>query len=192
MRFREYRFLVRSDLHRYAGGSAASSFAYHLVLEPGFKHSFWMRTCAFAKARPLLRMWLFPLAWLVLRHHEHKYGISISYRTQVGSGLYIGHFGGIVVSPKAVIGKNCNLSQQVTLGTTNRGERTGAPTIGDNVYIGPGSKVIGNVRVGDRAAIGANCVVTRDVPDDAVVVGVPGRVISSDGSAGYVNNTDYE
>ena len=63
--------------------------------------------------------------------------------------------------------------------------------IGRNVYIGPGAKIVGAVHVGDDVAIGANCVVTDDVPDHAVVVGVPGRVISFDGSAGYVNRTDY-
>jgi serine O-acetyltransferase len=85
-----------------------------------------------------------------------------------------------------VIGRNCNISQGVTLGQANRGPRKGYPVIGDNVYIGPGAKVIGNVRVGSKVAIGANCVVTRDVPDNAVAVGIPGHVVSSERSAGYV------
>ena len=74
----------------------------------------------------------------------------------------------------------------------NRGVRKGYPVIGDNVYIGPGAKVIGNVYVGNNVAIGANCVVTKNVPDNSVVVGIPGNVISSKGSTGYVNRTDYE
>ena len=127
-----------------------------------------------------------------MHHFEIKYGISISYRTQIGSGLYIGHFGGIVVNPNLVIGRNCNISHQVTLGVANRGERKGCPVIGDNVYIGPGAKVIGRVSVGNNAAIGANCVVTKDVPENGVVVGVPGKVISMDGSTGYIHNTGYE
>jgi serine O-acetyltransferase len=64
--------------------------------------------------------------------------------------------------------------------------------LGDSVYIGPGAKIVGAVRIGDRVAIGANCVVTKDVPDDSVVVGVPGTVISQEGSAGYINRIDYE
>ena len=64
--------------------------------------------------------------------------------------------------------------------------------IGDNVYIGPGAKIFGNIRIGSNVAIGANCVVNEDIPDDAVVVGILGRVISYNGSFGYVNNTDYE
>jgi len=63
--------------------------------------------------------------------------------------------------------------------------------IKDDVYIGPGAKISGNVVVGNRALVGPNCVVTKDVPDNGVVVGVPGRVISYEGSQGYVNRTDY-
>ena len=121
----------------------------------------------------------------------YKYGIDISYQTKIGSGFYIGHFGGVVVHPQVVIGKNCNISHQVTLGIANRGVRKGCPVIGDNVYIGPGAKVIGNIQIGNNVAIGANCVVTKDVPDNSVAVGVPGNTISSEGSEGYVNRTDY-
>ena len=78
------------------------------------------------------------------------------------------------------------------VGQANRGGNKGYPTIGDNVYIGPGAKIVGAVKVGNNVAIGANCVVTKDVPDNAVVVGVPGKIISYTGSEGYVNRTDYE
>jgi serine O-acetyltransferase len=129
---------------------------------------------------------------MYLTHLTYKLGISIPYTTSIGSGFYIGHFGGIVVNEKSVIGRNCNISHGVTLGVANRGRNKGCPTIGDNVYIGPGAKIVGAVRVGSNVAIGANCVVTRDIPDGSVVVGVPGRVISHQGSAGYVCRTDYD
>lgn len=151
-----------------------------------------MRTCAYFRAHSLFRYFLFPLAWLLLNHYDYKYGISISFRTQIGSGLYISHNGGIVINSHAIIGKNCNISHQVTLGVANRGKRKGYPIIGNNVYIGPGAKVIGNIHVGNNVAIGANCVVTKDVPDNSVVVGIPGQIISSEGSQGYINRTDYE
>ena len=121
----------------------------------------------------------------------YKLGISIPPDTQIGSGFYIGHFGGIVVNRRCVIGKNCNISQGVTLGQANRGKNKGYPTLGDNVYIGPGAKIVGAVKIGNNVAIGANCVVTKDIPDDSVVVGIPGRIISKEGSKGYVNRTDY-
>jgi serine O-acetyltransferase len=78
------------------------------------------------------------------------------------------------------------------LGKANRGVRKGYPVIGDNVYIGPGAKIVGNVHIGNNVAIGANCVVTKDIPDNSVVVGVPGRVISLESSVGYINRTDYD
>ena len=150
-----------------------------------------MRFSAYMRQQPVLRIF-FPIAWLINRHQQIRFGIGISYKTSIGPGLYIGHEGGIVVSELAVIGKNCNLSHQVTIGVSRRGQRAGVPVIGDNVYIGPGAKLFGAIVVGDNAAIGANCVVTRDVPENGVVVGVPGRVISYEGSQGYINNTEYD
>ena len=93
---------------------------------------------------------------------------------------------------ESIIGKNCNISQGVTLGQANRGRNKGYPILGDNIYIGPGAKIVGAVKIGNNVAIGANCVVTRDIPDNSVVVGIPGKVISQEGAKGYVNNTDYE
>lgn len=192
MKFSEYIFLVSSDSYRYKGNSNLSSFIHNIVFYPGCTYSFWMRTCAYLWSHHIFRFLFFPFAKLILNHYKYKYGISISYLTKIGSGLYIGHFGCIVVNPDVVIGKNCNLSQEITLGVANRGARKGNPVIGDNVYIGPGAKVIGNVIVGNNVAIGANCVLTKDVPDNSVVVGVPGQVISSNGSTGYIVRTDYE
>jgi serine O-acetyltransferase len=128
---------------------------------------------------------------LLLHRYSIRFGIDISRDARIGSGLYIGHFGGIVVNAAVVIGDNCNLSQGVTLGQVNRGPKAGCPSIGDNVYIGPGAKIIGCIHVGDNAAIGANAVVVEDVPPHVAVGGVPARVISDAGSEGYVNRTDY-
>jgi serine O-acetyltransferase len=129
---------------------------------------------------------------IILRHYKYKYGISVSYTASIGPGFYIGHFGGIFVNKRAVIGKNCNISHDVTIGIKNRGDYQGTPYIGDNVYIGPGAKIIGCVKVGNNVSIGANCVVTKDVSDNSVVVGVPGREISENGSNSYINFTDYK
>lgn len=115
-------------------------------------------------------------------------GIQISYHVQIGESLYVGHFGAIVVSDMAVIGRNVNLSPCICLGKGNRGPNKGYPRVGNNVYIAPGAKLIGNVKVGDNVSIGANAVVTHDVPDNACVVGVPVRVVSMQGAEEYVNN----
>ncbi|WP_364140980.1 serine O-acetyltransferase [Paenibacillus sp. LPE1-1-1.1] len=78
--------------------------------------------------------------------------------------------------------------QGVTIGASSRGKNIGVPTIGDFVYIGAGAMIIGNVKIGNHAAIGANSVVTKDVPDHGVVVGMPAKVISLEGSNGYIGN----
>jgi serine O-acetyltransferase len=122
----------------------------------------------------------------------YKYGFSISPRTEIGPGFFLGHIGCITIHEKAIIGRNCNIAQGVTIGQSNRGGRKGYPVIGDNVFIGPGAVVIGRIKIGDNVAIGANSVVTKDVPDNAVVAGIPAKVISYAGSSDYVNHTDYE
>ena len=135
----------------------------------------------------------YPFCALFLRHYKYKLGISIPLSVKIGPGFFIGHFGGIVVNGAASIGDNCNISHGVTIGQANRRPRAGTPDVRDNVYIGPGAKIIGSVVVGSGSAIGANCVVVADVPPRSVVVGIPGRVISSDlGSDGYINRIDYE
>jgi serine O-acetyltransferase len=192
MTYREYRYLVLSDLYRISDRLDAATLLNHVLRGSAFKYNFWMRTCAYTRTQPLLRLLVYPVARRLLTHYTYKFGISIPFETAIGSGFYIGHFGGIVVNEKSIIGRNCNISHGVTLGESNRGEKRGCPVLGDNVYIGPGAKIVGAVRIGNDVAIGANCVVTKDVPDRAVVVGIPGRVISEEGSAGYVNRTDYD
>jgi serine O-acetyltransferase len=192
MEFSQYRYLVRSDLYRIAGEVKFSALLKELRENESFQYIFWMRTCRFTKKHPVLRFFVFPIAAVMLRKYMYKYGIAIPYTTEIDAGFYVGHFGGIVVNGLSKIGKNCNLSHGVTLGKANRGKNAGYPTIGDHVYIGPGAKIVGAVKVGNHAAIGANCVVTKDVPEHAVVVGIPGRVISYQGSKDYVNYTDYE
>ena len=112
-------------------------------------------------------------------------GIYLPIETKIGEGLYIGHWGAIVVHPETIIGDNCNLSQGVTLGEGGRAKR-GCPTIGDRVFIGPGAKIFGPITIGNDVAVGANAVVTKSLEDMAVVVGVPAKVISHRGSNDFV------
>ena len=192
MDWREFRYLVMSDLYRVTGRVNGLAVLSQALFGGAYRYIFWMRLCRFAGENRSLKFTVYPVARLMLHHLTYKFGISIFPETQIGSGFYIGHFGGVFVSGEAVIGKNCNLSQGVTLGQANRGKNKGSPRLGDNVYVGPGAKIVGSVTVGSNVAIGANCVVTSDIPDDSVVVGIPGRVVSKQGSAGYVNRTDYE
>ncbi len=113
-------------------------------------------------------------------------GIWIPPDCSIGPGLYIGHFGQIIVHPECRIGEKCNLSQGVTLGLGRQGERWGVPTLGDRVYIAPGAKIVGPIHLASGTVVGANAVVTRDTDENAVVVGVPAKVISHDGSGEYI------
>ena len=103
-------------------------------------------------------------------------GVSLPAHARIGKGLYIGHFGNIVVHPDTVMGERCSVSQGVTIGVLG-GERPGVPRIGNDVYIGAGAKILGPVTIGDGAIIGANAVVLDDVPAGATAVGVPARII---------------
>jgi len=156
------------------------------LLRPGFRYTFWMRTAGYLRGRPFLHV---PY-WIACLHVHRlgiKYGISIPHTIQIGPGLFIGHFGGIVVNDVVSIGCNCNLSRGVTIGQRNRGVYKGCPNIGDYVCIGAGACILGAIPVGSHATIGAHAVVVRDVRDNEVVVGNPARVVSTRGSRDYVN-----
>jgi serine O-acetyltransferase len=191
MTWKRCRGLIASDLWRHAGRLGAGTFWSRFLSTPGFRYAALLRFCAYARTAGWCQLGVRQMTVLLLHRYSIRFGIDISRDARIGSGLYIGHFGGIVVNAAVVIGDNCNLSQGVTLGQVNRGPKAGCPTIGNNVYIGPGAKIIGRIHVGDHAAVGANAVVLKDVPPNVSVGGVPARVISETGSEGYVNRTDY-
>ncbi len=111
----------------------------------------------------------------VLRHRFWSVvaGADLPLNCSIAGGLLMPHPHGIVVHPDARIGPNCIFFQQVTIGT---GPKPGLPELGGHVDVGPGAKILGGVRIGDHAVIGANAVVITDVPDGCVAVGVPARV----------------
>lgn len=187
-KFSHFLFLVKSDLYRYHGKINWFTFFRLLIFHPGFKITFWKRACKYLHSHPIFRVTLFPIARLIYHLRSTRFGVEIPFRTEIGPGLYIGHYHGIVIHHKSVIGKNCNLMQGITIGSTFRGEKKGVPVIGDNAFIGSGAKVVGNITVGNHVAVGANCVVLDDVPDNGVVVGIPGKVVSDKGSEGYLKN----
>ncbi len=114
---------------------------------------------------------------------EMTTGISIPHTARIGPGLYIPHFGTIVIHGDAVIGRNCTVSHGVTIGAAGRGDRFGVPVIGDNVYVAPNAVVVGRITVGDSAIIGANSTVNRDVAARTTVLGVPATVLNHRGRA---------
>ena len=107
--------------------------------------------------------------------------IDIHPGATIGQGVFIDHGIGVVVGATAIVGDGCTIYQGVTLGGTSLARVKRHPTLGRNVTVGSGAKVLGDITVGDGAKIGSNSVVVRDVPPNATVVGIPGRVVLQDG-----------
>jgi serine O-acetyltransferase len=101
--------------------------------------------------------------------------------SQIDAGLYIAHYGGIWINPRAIIGSDCTLAHGVTIGAPMAA--AGAPILGDRVWIGAGAVISGSLRIGSGAVIGANSLVVSSLPENAVAIGVPARVLSYTGSA---------
>lgn len=117
------------------------------------------------------------------------YKVEISPGTEIGEGLYVGHPYCITINPKAVIGKNCNIHKGVTIGQENRGKRRGTPIIGDSVWIGVNSTIVGAIKIGDDVLIAPNTYVNIDVPSHSVVFGNPCIIKPRENATeGYVNN----
>ncbi len=108
-------------------------------------------------------------------------GIDIHPGAKIGKDFFIDHGTGVVIGETAEVGDNVLIYHGVTLGGTNTKPIKRHPTVGNNVVIGAGAKILGPIKIGNNVKIGANSVVTRDVPDNAVVVGIPGKIISING-----------
>lgn len=108
-------------------------------------------------------------------------GIEIHPGARIGKGFFIDHGMGVVIGETAEIGDNCTLYHGVTLGGTSWAKEKRHPTLGDNVIIGSGAKVLGPFKVGDNSKVGSNSVVVKEVPDNSTVVGIPGKVVISEG-----------
>jgi len=118
--------------------------------------------------RAMHKFWLFKL-----RNYSYKTGFQVEPNT-CGKGLYMGHFGYVIVNSNARIGDNCLLSPGVVIGQTELGK---VPIIGNNCKIWSGAKITGKVRVGDNVVVAPNSCVTKDVPSNCVVAGIPAKVI---------------
>ncbi|WP_199708128.1 serine O-acetyltransferase [Algoriphagus lacus] len=127
------------------------------------------------------------IARIFLHINKSSYGIQIPHITKIGKGLFIGHYGAIVVSNEAVIGDNCNLAQGSTIGRINKGPRKGAPKIGNRVWIGANAVLVGNISIGDNVLIAPLSFVNFDVPANSMVLGNPAQIIEGKTSEDYIN-----
>jgi serine O-acetyltransferase len=165
----EIRAAMRKD-------PAARSAWEIVILYPGFHAVVAHRAAYFLYTRK----WFF-LARLISQYARLITGIEIHPGATIGKRFFIDHGMGVVIGETAVIGDDVLLYQGVTLGGTGIAKGKRHPTIGSNVVVGAGAKVLGNITVGDNSYIGSNAVVIKDVPPNATVVGVPARITKQDG-----------
>lgn len=171
---RRYAMTSGSKLRRVLACARAPG--VHAVLV--FRFGQWSR-----RQYKVLRLLFDPIYAILDFFIQALWGIEIPRSARIGPGLYIGHYGGITVSSIAVIGRDCNLSQNITIGVSGAGAKRGAPTIGDNVYVAPGARLVGKITIGDNVKIGANAVIHKDLPDNAIAVLDPGfKIISYAGN----------
>ncbi len=121
------------------------------------------------------------IARFISQRSRHKTGIEIHPAAKIGKGLFIDHGMGVVIGETTVIGDNCTIYQNVTLGGTGKDTGKRHPTLGNNVLVGSGAKVLGPFKVGDNARIAAGAVVLSEVPANATAVGVPARIVKLNG-----------
>lgn len=155
---------------------AARSTAEVLLLYPGL-HA----VIAYRIAHWLFLHKRFFLARWVSQKAKFRTGIEIHPGAKIGKGLFIDHGAGVIIGETAEIGDNCTLYQGVTLGGTGKHKGKRHPTLGSNVFVGSGAKILGPFKVGDNAKIGANAMVLSEVPANATAVGVPARVVRMNG-----------
>ncbi len=159
---------VRADYRAHGSNWGVQGFWVMLVYRLG-RWRYGLRPVVVRKAFSLLYKVLYKIVQVIT-------GIEFPCEVKVGKNFVIDHFGGIVVSGYARFGDNCRIRSGVVVGLA-RVEDPCAPSIGNNVDIGTGAKLLGRISVGDNVQIGANSVVTRDVPSNSIAVGVPARVM---------------
>lgn len=187
-RYNMFLGLIKSDAYRYLGEINFWRILKLYLTSPGFNYSCKMRATKYFSEGKLSKLF-FSFSYLLYRRAMVRYGISIPYKTRIGYGFYIGHFGGIVVNSDCIIGNNVNISQGVTIGQAGKEGDKGSPVIEDNVYIAPNSTIVGKIVIGSNVAIGANAFVNKDIPSGITVGGVPAKIISYKGSKDYIHNT---
>lgn len=166
--------LIKSDLYRYHGRYSTPLLIKSLLTVKGFKFSFWLRLAKHYDKVTLIR-WIPKLFFM---YYKRVLVSDINYRAEIGAGFSLYHVFGTSFSEKVKLGVNNTILHGVSLGGIN-GQY---PTAGNNVYFGPGCCVLGGITLGNNVVIGANAVVTKDIPDNAIVVGNPSRIISYSGS----------
>lgn len=151
------------------------------ALEVFFLYPCFKAIRAYRRANWFYRHNYFYIARYISQRALRKTGIEIHPGAKIGKGLFIDHGSGVVIGETAEIGDNCTIYQGVTLGGTGKDTGKRHPTLGNNVMVGSGAKILGPFKVGDNSKIAANAVVLKEVPPNCTAVGVPANIVIKDG-----------
>jgi serine O-acetyltransferase len=168
--FKETIELIKEDLQTYK-----EPFLKAMFFVPGYKYTFHQRLCYYFSQKKIYKP-LFILWWLYMKHLTYQLGIQTAWNFALPRHFTIAHFGGITFFPQEC-GRDCYLRQGVTVGNASRDPNKRHPKIGNNVTFGANAIVIGDIEIGDNVIIAAGAVVTKSVPDNCVVAGVPATII---------------
>ena len=184
---KKYTLKIQSDLYRYTTKISRKLFIKNLVLNPGFIYMYLHRKYNYYREKQ--SKFLTIIYKFLLQKYKIKYLFEISSEAKIGRGFYIGHLGPVIINPNAIIGENVNISSGVTIGQQNRGVKKGSPKIGNYVFIGANSIIVGNVEIGDNVLIAPGSYVNFDVPSNSIVVGNPAKVkFDNDATQGYIGS----
>lgn len=175
------KLMIKSDLYRYYGDKRVSLFRY-IFLPIELKYIIILRKTQYDNSclKLYYKVKLFFL--------QRKTSIQIPSKVNIGKGFYIGHHGTIIINPLVRIGDNVNIATGVTIGQANRGEHKGVPTIGNKVWIGTNSVIVGKITIGDNVLIAPNSYVNCDIPSNSIVIGNPAVVRYSEKATEYYIN----
>lgn len=176
---------IEADLYRHFGLHGFRGLIKGLSY-PGFRYTFIFRKISLHKKGSVA--WI--LYKVLRKRYRFKYGFEINPNAQIGDGFYLtSHIGSVIIG-EVRIGRNCNVGHLVTIGRGIAGDRQGFASIGDNVWIGTGSVIVGNINIGNDVLIAPNSYINFDVPDHSVVYGNPGKIIKAkDPTRDHINFT---
>ena len=152
---------------------AARHYLQIILFYPGVKAVFWYRVANFLYTKLKLKL----LGEFIMFMVRTIHGIEIHPAARIGKRLFIDHGSGVVIGETTVIGDDCTIYQGATLGGTGKERCMRHPTLGNNVMVGAGARILGNITIGDNVKIGANAVVLDDVEEGKTVVGIKGRTL---------------
>lgn len=180
--------LIQSDCQRYGRGAGIGKMMRTRFIYPSFQY-----TCEQRKVHNYLKEGKKTIGYYYHRYRllklSIKYGYQVNAATEIGPGFYIGHRGTVIINGNAKLGANVNIATGVTIGQENRGKRQGCPTIGNEVWIGTNSIIVGKITIGDNVLIAPGTYVNFDVPSNSIVVGNPAKIIpNEEATKGYIQN----